>query len=1053
MKFRPIVELSLRHRLLLLTLFVGGIGDLVACTGFLAYDRHVARELKERELRSTASLIGTSMTAPLAFDDASSGEKLLGALRTRKSIRAGVVYNANGSVLATYVRSDVNPKSVLSNKTPEDVVWRKTFLSLCSPIYLDQRRVGTIYLEADLVDLQQRMQEFAKLNALIGGASLLVVYFLTVVLQKSITGPIGELAGVARSIAAKNNYSLRAPPLAGKELRQLSADFNHMLEEIEHRDAELKEARSALELHVEARTRDLEEEIYERRRAEAAITEREELFRTLSAAAPIGIFRTDADGRIIYTNQRWTEMTGLSAEMAQGRGWHTAVHPDDRAAAEALWKGGIAFGMELKDQCRFLTPEGHTIWVKWQTRALYDAEGMLKGYVGVVEDITQQRAAEQRLKEAKAAAEEANKAKSDFLANVSHEIRTPMNGILGMTELAMDTQLTCEQREYLGMVKSSAESLLDIINDILDFSKIEAGRLELEHIPFSLQNCIEDSLRPLAMRAQQKGLELNWSLEGEIPERLEGDPTRLRQILTNLAGNAIKFTREGEVKVCAERAAASDGSLEMLFTVSDTGIGIPKDKHQKIFESFSQGDASTTREFGGTGLGLSISARLVKLMHGDIWLESTPGRGSTFFFTAKLAIVDGEENVPSPHPDAEAKTNVLVADDSEVNRQLLKRLLSQWGMRPVLAADGYEAVALFEQRFARPDAFRIVLLDQNMPGMDGYEVAERIRRSSSREETSLFILSSSARPGDEQRVAGLGITQRVMKPLCSVTLREAIFRALRDSAAPAPPSNIVALAPMARKLRLLLVEDNLVNQKLAIHLLEKMGHAVILATNGQEGFRLTNEQQFDLILMDIQMPIMGGMEATRLIREREAATGQHVPIMAMTAHAMSGDAGRFLAAGMDGYISKPIRIDLLRSEIERLTNGQPNDRSDQMKKQENPIAVPVWNLTQLLARVDNDQELLRELLNIFHEEYPRHMEGLEKAVFSGDLNGATVLGHTLKGMLANLAASRAAAAAGHVERAARAGEKKELEEAFTALHLELKALVPELLAHTTEVPS
>jgi len=423
----------------------------------------------------------------------------------------------------------------------------------------------------------------------------------------------------------------------------------------------------------------LYQDISGRLEAQRALRESEQLFRTLSAAAPIGIFYTDAAGKILYTNKRWEEMTGRTAEHAMRKGWADAVHPEDRATVEKLWKSGFTLQIELKDQCRFLTPEGHVNWVQWQTRALMGTDGILQGYVGVIEDITKQRAAEQRLVEAKQAAEAASRAKSQFLANMSHEIRTPMNGILGMTELALDTELQPEQREYLEMVWSSAESLLGIINDILDFSKIEAGRLDLESVPFSLLDCIESALEPLAVRAQQKNLEVTWALQGDVPEVLLGDPTRLRQILINLAGNAIKFTKEGEVSVQAQRLQSTGGFIPIRFSVSDTGMGIPKDKQQQIFDAFSQADSSTTREFGGTGLGLSISARLIQLMKGEIELESTPDKGSTFTFTVPfLAGTAAASPLPLIVHSAMENERVLVVDDNEINRILLMNILPQW---------------------------------------------------------------------------------------------------------------------------------------------------------------------------------------------------------------------------------------------------------------------------------------------------------------------------------------------------------------------------------------
>ena len=663
----------------------------------------------------------------------------------------------------------------------------------------------------------------------------------------------------------------------------------------------------------------LYQDISERLEAQRGLRESEELFRAVSATAPIGIFCTDANGKILYANNRWAEMTGRTAEHAMRKGWLDAVHPDDRVAVERLWESGFALQMELRDQCRFLTPDGHVNWVQWQTRALLGADGRMEGYVGVIEDIAQRRAAEKRLLEAKEAAEAASQAKSEFLANMSHEIRTPMNGILGMTELALDTDLKPEQREYLDMVHSSAQSLLGIINDILDFSKIEAGRLELECVSFSLADCIESALDPLALRAQQKGLEVNWAVHGDIPKALGGDPTRLRQILINLAGNAIKFTKEGEVSVQAIRVPSTDGSIPIRFSASDTGMGIPKEKQRQIFEAFSQADSSTTREFGGTGLGLSISARLIQLMEGEIQLESELGKGTTFSFTVAFSIGTAAEpsTLATEYPTILNKRVLVVADD-EINRNLLAQLLPQWGLQPAFAANGLQALATFGKSVDDGAPFSLVLLDHMMPGMDGYEAAKKIRLLAKNEPLVIIILSSAPGLADPRRLKKLGIDRTLIKPLRRATL----FEAIRHGLKPPAPSERVPTRPhemaQAGGLRLLLVEDNRVNQKLALRLLEKLGHQVTLAINGQEAIELLQSSAFDLVLMDIQMPVMGGVEATQKIRDAELKTGVHIPIIAMTAHAMMGDAEKYLSAGMDGYVSKPVRVGFLSAEIDRL---------------------------------------------------------------------------------------------------------------------------------------
>src|SRR5258705_1161501 len=670
----------------------------------------------------------------------------------------------------------------------------------------------------------------------------------------------------------------------------------------------------------------------------------------------------DGHGNCRYVNERWVEMTGMPSAQAMGRGWLAVTHPDDRDRVFEEWLAATEARKLFNCSYRYVTNPGKVVRVDVIARAISPTGDGSRGYIGVVQDVTERHDAAERLREAKNAAEAASRAKSEFLANMSHEIRTPMNGI---------TDLTAEQRDYLGMVKSSADALLEIINDILDFSKIEADRLELDCAPFSLFDCIEDALHPLAMRAQQKGLELTWAVDGDIPDLVLGDPSRLRQVLINLAGNAIKFTKEGYVSIKAERRPSDDSLVAIRFAVLDTGIGIAPDKHKKIFEAFSQADTSTTREFGGTGLGLSISARLVKLMGGSISLNSRLGKGSEFSFTAQFAAAPADQiqSRRALHTDLAGKS-VLVVDDNHVNRELLASLLPKWGLLPVLTCDGFEALAAFADSVTNGKPFPLVLLDRNMPGMDGYEVAERLTRSAPERPPAILLLSSAA-VSYSGTAKGIRIFGPLAKPLRRAALLEAIRQALAGTPAPRPAAR-TSLQPALHKLSILLVEDNSVNQKLGIRMLEKMGHTVTLAINGQIAVDIVRSQRFDLILMDIRMPVLSGLDATRAIRAWEQGR-PHTPIIAMTAHAMAGDAEKFLGAGMDGYVSKPIDVGILRAEIDRLTQSKIANERENMKNRVNPRADAIVNLPELLARVDNDRELLCDLISIFKEEFPSHL--------------------------------------------------------------------------------
>jgi two-component system sensor histidine kinase/response regulator len=688
----------------------------------------------------------------------------------------------------------------------------------------------------------------------------------------------------------------------------------------------LEQLLKVLEHTANQRASKLEQLLEEFKRSEEEARTSHEMIRLLLDSTPEAIYGLDALGSCTFANPACLRLLGYEQESdLLGKRMHDLAHHTradgtPHAVADCrIYQGFVSgVGAHVDDEV-FWRRDGSNFLAEYWSHPIVRGETKL-GAVVTFTDITARKLAERELRSAKQTAEDANRAKSQFLANMSHEIRTPMNGILGMTELTLDTDLTKEQRDNLGLVRLSAESLLTVLNDILDFSKIEAGKLEFESIPFDLRESLGEALHTLSIRAHQKGLELIYDVQPDVPESLVGDPGRIRQILVNLIGNAIKFTEHGEILVSVALESEEPHKVCLHISVADTGIGIPPDRQKKIFEAFSQADGSTTRKFGGTGLGLTISTRLVELMGGRIWIESEPGKGSIFHFTAWLDVQQKAAH-PAPMEASQLRDlSVLIVDDNFTNRTVLEGMVSRWGMKPAPVEGAQAALQVMESAARDGHPFSIAIVDGQMPGTDGFTLVKQIQERRQLAGVTIIMLTSIGQKGDAARCRELGISAYLVKPARQSELLEVLCRVLRKSPQTESPVLVTrhTLREERSRLQILLAEDNVVNQTLAVRLLEKRGYVVTVAADGRAALAALEKQSYDLILMDVQMPEMDGFQATAAIRASEESGGRRIPILAMTAHALKGDQERCIAAGMDGYVSKPIRTADLFAAIESL---------------------------------------------------------------------------------------------------------------------------------------
>jgi PAS domain S-box-containing protein len=748
----------------------------------------------------------------------------------------------------------------------------------------------------------------------------------------------------------------------------------------------------------------LAEDITERKRKDQALRESEERWRSLTEALPQLVWTATPDGACDYFSTQWTEHTGVPETSLLDWQWLDVLHPDDREPTRKFWMDSVEGRCPYDVEYRVRRSDGEYRWFKTRGVPIRENTRICKWF-GTCTDISDAKQTEEELRLAKEAAETANRAKDEFLANVSHEIRTPMNAILGMTELALDTPLTEDQRQYLKTVKSAADNLLGIINDLLDFSKIEAGKLELDASDFSLRATVGETLRALAVRAHKKGLELIYEVQPEVPDCLIGDLGRLRQVLLNLVGNAIKFTTEGEVVMRVELAdaAVSKAVIGLRFIVRDTGIGIPRDRQQAIFRAFEQEDSSTTRKFGGTGLGLTISSKIVELMGGHITVLSEPGKGSVFTFMARFGVHPSPDESDTCQPPVLLRgLRVLVVDDNATNRHILEEWLRGWQMDAAAVSDGVAALDALWEAATSKRPYELVMLDARMPDTDGLAIAELIRKRQDLASTRLILLTSGDRPGDIAQYRQLRINAHLLKPVQQDELLETIYRVMSGAngesqfaamAAAREHGGHGALTP----LRVLVAEDNEFNAQLLELLLTRQGHEVQIARNGSNALALASEGEFDLLLLDIHMPEMDGFQVVKAIRERESGTDQHLPVIALTARSRREDRELCLAAGMDDFLVKPLREADLKIAMARLATADMQAKSGKIVREQNDHSV--LDADVLLSTCGGDQHVLAKISEAFRNHLPLQLAAIGDALRENDSQLVREATHKLTGMV------------------------------------------------------
>jgi two-component system sensor histidine kinase/response regulator len=1003
--------LQIKTKLVMIIVITSLAALLIQAAGFIVYERMRVKDELVRDLSSLARIVADRSTAALIFNDDKVAIETLGALKVKRPVTAACLYDAEGKVFARYDSGEERPFAfppLRGTESRADI--EDGYLSLSEPVMEGGVPIGTVFIRASLRELDLLWRNYLLFAGLIAAATAALTLLVATRWQRIVSGPIERLTQTMQTISTSKDYSVRAGAENRDEIGTLVAVFNGMLETIEERNHALLTTNQRLsdnESELKAINEGLEQRVAER------TAELQALFD--SASVGIVLLR---DGLIVRSNRRLDELFGYAPGEQLGqpaRIW--LVDPaDERLASTGDSAERLAHGETLRHDIPVRARDGRHFWVRLSRRVVDPADPS-RGMVGVIEDITAERDALEEMIRAKTLAEEASRMKSDFLATMSHEIRTPMNAIIGMLYLALNAELSPSLHNYLSKAQGAAHSLLGIINDILDFSKIEAGKLEVESIEFGLDSVLEQLKDSISLQAEQKGIEFLIRYDVTIPPVLVGDPLRLGQIMLNLCSNATKFTEKGEVELAFHSLSSTDDELMLHFSVRDTGIGMAPELVQRLFQKFTQADQTTTRRFGGTGLGLAISKHLAELMGGRLWIEeSYPGRGTTVCCTVRLQIArdarpDRRQLVEQASPLLR-DIRVLVVDDNEVSREILAEMLRFFHLDVAVASNGASAMGMLQETGKRP--FDIVLMDWRMPPMNGDEVTRRIHANPAIQPKPKVVMVTAYGREDVIRAAEqAGVAGFLVKPVSPSILLDTLLTSLgrgrlfEEQSGDAPRDGICDF----HGARLLLVEDNEINREFATELLRRMNTQVDCAENGQEALALVQARNYDAVLMDIHMPVMDGLEASRRIRALgERAGGERfrvLPIIAMTALAMARDEQQSLAAGMNDHITKPVSPERLQAALARWLH-MPLDPAapgrleaalpDDLRRLES------LDSTQGVRRIGGDSEAYRKQLRRFRTRYDDAPARLAALIAEGALQRAEEYCHALKGVCGNIGA-------------------------------------------------